>query len=141
MTTIIYSCKRELIKPDDSELIRNAELWFNAQSRTFYTPNWDRAVVTHLDNKNFIILPSNISVSEASTSVKSFLIIDISNEKTKGNVVELINYENINKMNHNDVITNYLVHKNNSIYPIDLKVNLLSFDIYHRYEEGSAFVG
>jgi|GEM_PF-1988076 len=86
----MQSCKKDKAVLSDSEVVQKAKEWFQAQTPVSYSPSWDKATLTRFGNENFVILPSNINISDASTQIKSFLVINISDKETEGNIVELL---------------------------------------------------
>lgn len=140
-TIIIYSCKKEIKKPTDAELITQAKEWFNAQSVIFYTPSWEKAIVAHTNNQNFIVLPSNISLTDGRTMVKSLLVINVFENRNQGNLIEVFDEVNVDdKLLKNVILPEYLTYNEKAIFSKDVKFNLLLFDIEHKFQKGSAFV-
>lgn len=137
---LILGCKKDKVVLSDIQLKQKAKEWFQLQHAVSYSPSWEKATLTRLGSNNFIILPSNITISDAKTAINSLLVINVSDEGTNGNIIELFNLESDNIHPDNEIISNYLTYGDKSKYPFDLNINLLLFDVEHKFLKGSAFV-
>lgn len=137
----VHGCKKDKTIPSDSELIQEAREWFNAQPNVSYSPNWDKASVTHFEGRNFVILPSNVSLSSGDKSIYSFLTINIFQNETQGNLIELFNVTGaeVESLKH-EIISKYLVEDEKIQIPGDISLKILLFDVNHRFIKGNAFV-
>lgn len=135
---LIQSCKKDKATLSNAELVQKAKEWFQAQKSISYSPDWDKATLTRLGNDNFIILPSNINISDALIQIKSFLVINISDAETEGNIVELFNLKGEIAYPENEIISTYLTKGDKISYPSDLSVSLLIFDLEHKFLEGNS---
>ncbi|WP_133248551.1 hypothetical protein [Pedobacter yonginense] len=136
-----YACKKDSSKQSDVELIQQAKIWFDRQPPVTYSPDWDSATVTRLNNRNFVILPSNLSISESEIITQSYLVVDISLKETKGNLIELFNNSSFDVGNTKEqIISNYLFYFDKVSLPRDLDFNIMVFDIDHKFIKGSNII-
>lgn len=136
------ACKRDKFQPDKKELVGEAKKWFDDQGSVAYSPSWDEAQTVHLNHQDFVVVPSNISVSSGGLPAPSYLVVALSEKGYRGNIIDFFNVEAaFSESSIAEAISNYLVNGTKAEFAVGTDFHILLFDLQHHFLEGSAVVG